>query len=159
MAQSEALERVIVMWKDTVPLHEEPTPHHWRSEFEALCAKFPLPDDLIEEPVDADGVPSLWVSAPGVSEDRVLLHFHSGGYVMGSAKGYRWQGAGCERITPPRGPRKVLCVVVVTTCACGNGEGCAPPATSPAKWAMSTISNAPTLSAISRNFLKSMMRG
>ena len=89
MAQSEALERVIVMWKDTVPLHEEPTPHHWRSEFEALCAKFPLPDDLIEEPVDADGVPALWVSAPGVSEDRVLLHFHSGGYVMGSAQGYR----------------------------------------------------------------------
>src|SRR3546814_10171959 len=27
------------------------------------------------------------------------------------------------RITPPRGPRRVLCVVVETTCACGNGEG------------------------------------
>ncbi len=89
MAQSEALDRVIIMWRDSVPLHEVPTPQHWRSEFEALCAKFPLPDDLIEEPVDAGGVPSLWVSAPGVSDDRVLLHFHSGGYVMGSAKGYR----------------------------------------------------------------------
>jgi monoterpene epsilon-lactone hydrolase len=89
MAQNEALERVIVMWKDSVPLHEEPTPLHWRSEFEALCAKFPIPDDLIEDEVDAGGVPSLWVSAPGVSDDRELLHFHSGGYVMGSAKGYR----------------------------------------------------------------------
>ena len=33
------------------------------------------------------------------------------------------------RIMAPRGPRKVLWVVVVTTCACGNGEGWAPPAT------------------------------
>ena len=39
---------------------------------------------------------------------------------------------------PARGPRSVLCVVVVTMCACGTGEGCTPPATSPAKCAMST---------------------
>ncbi len=32
---------------------------------------------------------------------------------------------------PPRGPRSVLCVVVVTMGACGNGCGCAPAATSP----------------------------
>ena len=25
---------------------------------------------------------------------------------------------------PPRGPRRVLWVVVVATCACGKGEGC-----------------------------------
>jgi hypothetical protein len=45
---------------------------------------------------------------------------------------------GFERIIPERGPRSVLCVVVVTICACGTGEGCAPPATSPAKCAIST---------------------
>jgi len=77
------------MWKDSVPLQAEPTPLDWRREFEALCAKFPLPDDIEVEEVDADGVPALWVSAPGVSSDRTLLHFHSGGYVMGSPKGYR----------------------------------------------------------------------
>ncbi len=64
-----------------------------------------------------------------------------------------------DRITPPRGPRSVLCVVVVTTCACGNGEGCTPPATSPAKCAMSTISSAPTSSQMSRKARKSMIRG
>ena len=37
-----------------------------------------------------------------------------------------------------RGPRSVLCVVVVTTWAWPNGEGCSPAATRPAKWAMST---------------------
>ena len=55
-----------------------------------------------------------------------------------------------HRIIPARGPRSVLCVVVVTTCACGTGEGCTPPATSPAKCAISTIRYAPTLSAICR---------
>ena len=42
-------------------------------------------------------------------------------------------------ITPPRGPRRVLCVVVVTTSAYPKGEGCSPAATSPAMWAISTI--------------------
>src|ERR1700726_810799 len=55
-----------------------------------------------------------------------------------------------ERIIPERGPRSVLWVVEVTICACGTGDGCAPPATSPAKCAMSTRKSAPTLSAIWR---------
>ncbi len=89
MATAEQRDRIIVMWKDSVPLAEEATPLDWRREFEALCAKFPLPDDIEVEEVDAGGVPALWVSAPGVSSDRTLIHFHSGGYVMGSARGYR----------------------------------------------------------------------
>ena len=62
-------------------------------------------------------------------------------------------------IMPPRGPRRVLWVVVVATWACGKGEGYRPVATNPAKWAMSTSKKAPTLSAISRILAKSMMRG
>ena len=34
-----------------------------------------------------------------------------------------------EIIKPARGPRRVLCVVVVVICAWGTGEGCTPPAT------------------------------
>jgi monoterpene epsilon-lactone hydrolase len=89
MATPEQLERIVVMWKDSVPLAPEATPLDWRREFEALCAKFPLPDDIEVEEVDAGGVPALRVSAPGVSSDRTLIHFHSGGYVMGSPTGYR----------------------------------------------------------------------
>ena len=55
------------------------------------------------------------------------------------------------RIMPPRGPRSVLCVVVVTTWACGNGLGMRPAATRPAKCAMSTRKCAPTSSAMARN--------
>ncbi len=54
------------------------------------------------------------------------------------------------RMMPPRGPRRVLWVVEVTTCACGSGLGYTPAAIRPATWAMSTKKIAPTLSAISR---------
>src|SRR5690606_42036804 len=57
------------------------------------------------------------------------------------------------------GPPNVLCVVVVTTSAYGTGFGCSPAATRPAKWAMSTMSLAPTESAMRRNSAKSSCRG
>src|SRR2546426_220793 len=66
--------------------------------------------------------------------------------------------ASWQRINPPRGPRSVLCVVVVTICACGTGEGWIPAATSPAKCAMSTTRIPPTPSAMLRSAAKSMMR-
>mmetsp|Transcript_53406 Transcript_53406/g.165554 ORF Transcript_53406/g.165554 Transcript_53406/m.165554 type:complete len:218 (-) Transcript_53406:4-657(-) len=43
-----------------------------------------------------------------------------------------------QKMMPPRGPRKLLCVVLVTTSAWGKGEGCTPEATRPLMWAMST---------------------
>ena len=43
-----------------------------------------------------------------------------------------------HRIIAPQGPRIVLWVVKLTKSACGTGLGCAPPATNPAKWAIST---------------------
>ena len=39
---------------------------------------------------------------------------------------FRPISASLARIMPPRGPRSVLCVVVVTTCACGSGLGNTP---------------------------------
>ena len=56
---------------------------------------------------------------------------------------------------PPRGPRSVLCVVVVTKSECGTGLGCSPAATSPAMCAMSVITSAPTSSATARMRAKS----
>ena len=62
------------------------------------------------------------------------------------------------RMSPPRGPRSVLCVVVVTISACGTGFGWSPAATRPAMWAMSTTNAAPTSRAISANRSKSAAR-
>ena len=63
----------------------------------------------------------------------------------------RCASSGLHTIMPPRGPRSTLWVVNVTTSAYGTGDGIALPATSPMKCAASTISHAPTSSAISRN--------
>lgn len=45
---------------------------------------FPRQKDVAYESVDVNGVPSLWVTAPGVTRDRVVLYLHGGGYVLGS---------------------------------------------------------------------------
>ena len=58
------------------------------------------------------------------------------------------------KISPPRAPRRVLCVVVVTMSAWGTGLGCCPAATRPAMWAMSTISIASTPRAMARHPLE-----
>jgi len=49
----------------------------------------PLPADLQVVNVDANGVPAEWQIVPGASEDRVMLYFHGGGYVLGSVYDYR----------------------------------------------------------------------
>lgn len=54
------------------------------------------------------------------------------------------QGLRCRVFVPERGPRRVLCVVEVTTSAQSKGESTTPPATSPEMCAMSTIMYAPT---------------
>ena len=63
-----------------------------------------------------------------------------------------------HRMAPPRGPRRVLWVVKVTTSATPTGDGWTPPAISPAGWAASKRNRAPTESAISRKGIGSMIR-
>jgi monoterpene epsilon-lactone hydrolase len=55
-----------------------------RANLEAMASLAPQPPDLQVEEVVADGVPGEWLTPPGVSGDRVILHLHGGGYVMGS---------------------------------------------------------------------------
>mmetsp|Transcript_18104 Transcript_18104/g.50864 ORF Transcript_18104/g.50864 Transcript_18104/m.50864 type:complete len:222 (-) Transcript_18104:25-690(-) len=55
-----------------------------------------------------------------------------------------------KKIMPARGPRRDLCVVVVTMSAYSNGQFCSPVATSPEMCAISTRRKAPTLSQMER---------
>ena len=61
----------------------------WRSGFERMCSSFDVPADAHIEQVDEDGVRGLAITAHGASVDRLVMHLHSGGYVMGSSKAYR----------------------------------------------------------------------
>jgi epsilon-lactone hydrolase len=59
-----------------------------RNGYESLHAQFPPPAEIDVQPVNAGGVPSLLLTTEG-ERDPTLLFFHGGGYVMGSAFGYR----------------------------------------------------------------------
>lgn len=77
-----------------------------RRIFEDWLGQFAIPSDARISPCDANGVPGLWVDAPGARTDRVVIHFHSGGYLLGSAHSYRSFGAflsaatGCRVLLP-----------------------------------------------------------
>ncbi|WAT19223.1 alpha/beta hydrolase [Aurantiacibacter sp. MUD11] len=64
-------------------------PQTLRPEYEALFATMPVAEDLAFAETELGGVPALRVAAPGVADDKVLLYLHGGGYVVGTANGYR----------------------------------------------------------------------
>jgi salicylate hydroxylase len=51
-----------------------------------LLEQFPAPASTGVTDVDLDGVSALRVVAAGVGQQATVLHFHGGGYVLGSAK-------------------------------------------------------------------------
>lgn len=60
------------------------------------------PDDIEWVEVDAGGVPAEWTTASASREDRVLVYFHGGGYVLGSASGHRGMCSHLARATRSR---------------------------------------------------------
>lgn len=56
-------------------------------------------DGIDTEPVDADGVPAEWVTAPNADADKALLYLHGGGYVTGSIASHRGMAANLSRAT------------------------------------------------------------
>ena len=48
------------------------------------AAQAPIPDDVSRTNFDADGVPACHIETPGARQDRGILYFHGGGYVLGS---------------------------------------------------------------------------
>ena len=77
-----------------------------RRIFEDWLDQFEIPEDSVFEQANLEGVPCLWVDAPGACTDRVIIHYHSGGYLIGSARGYRSFGGflsaatGCRVLMP-----------------------------------------------------------
>lgn len=64
-------------------------PESLRSDYEALFATMPVAEDLSCDDTELGGVPALRVAAPGVDEGKAILYLHGGGYVVGTAHGYR----------------------------------------------------------------------
>jgi acetyl esterase/lipase len=63
---------------------------------------YPKPDDIEWSSVDAGGVAAEWTTASDSLEERVLVYFHGGGYVLGSAAGHRGMCSNLARATRSR---------------------------------------------------------
>lgn len=64
-------------------------PQKLRPDYEALFATMPVAEDLAVDELDLGGVPTVRVVAPGSDTGMAVLYMHGGGYVVGSAQGYR----------------------------------------------------------------------
>jgi monoterpene epsilon-lactone hydrolase len=56
-----------------------------RAAFNALVAQVPVPADVQQKPVEIGGVGGVEVTIAGNDSDSVILYFHGGVYVIGSA--------------------------------------------------------------------------
>lgn len=71
-------EQVAPAFGAAIPFREQ------RATLDAIGADAVLPEGTYIEPTTLAGRPAEWITAPGSSRDRVLLHLHGGGYVLGS---------------------------------------------------------------------------
>jgi monoterpene epsilon-lactone hydrolase len=56
-----------------------------RAAFDALVSQTPVPTDLLQKPIKIGGVGGIEVTIAGPETGHVILYFHSGVYVIGSA--------------------------------------------------------------------------
>lgn len=68
-----------------------------RRNLDAMMLESELAEDVSVEKAVIGGVESLRVTAGSAIDDNVLVWFHGGGYVMGSAHGYRHAAAALSR--------------------------------------------------------------
>ncbi|WP_024921733.1 MULTISPECIES: alpha/beta hydrolase fold domain-containing protein [unclassified Afipia] len=84
-------QRAFTMWKNTFSPENVARGHDGLREGydRFLATNFPLPKQVQVETLELRGVPALQVrsSKAGSSSGPTVLHFHGGGYVLGSASG------------------------------------------------------------------------
>jgi epsilon-lactone hydrolase len=56
-----------------------------RASFDELMARIPVPDDVRQSPTTIGGVAAIEVTVRGAGADGVILYFHGGVYVIGTA--------------------------------------------------------------------------
>ena len=95
------LQQIVQMLK-AQPIAGRPTVQETRANFEQMTKLFPVAADVKCEPVNAGGVNSEWVTAPGADAGRAVLYLHGGGYVIGSINTHRDLAARISRAAKAR---------------------------------------------------------
>jgi len=74
----------------------------WRIGFDKMCEQFDLAEGATFEQVDAGGVPAILVTVPESDPSVTVQWTHSGGYIFGSAAGYRSFGSQLAKVAGAR---------------------------------------------------------
>lgn len=83
-------QRAFALWKNLFTPEDVARGHDgMREAYERfLLNNFPPPADLAVQPLELSGIHTLHIAGPrGRTGQRTVLHFHGGGYMVGSAKG------------------------------------------------------------------------
>lgn len=76
------LKRETIGWDTSIP--------ELRERVEKSAGMFgKLPDGIEVSPVTIDGLSAEWIRPSRIPNDRAILYFHGGGYVMGSCRAHR----------------------------------------------------------------------
>jgi monoterpene epsilon-lactone hydrolase len=73
-----------------------------RDGYESVLSQLPVADGTSVTGASFAGVDGFWVQAPEAVDDRIGVMLHGGGYIIGSAKGYRAYAADVSRATGAR---------------------------------------------------------
>lgn len=88
MAKSPELDHVVGLIR-TRAASARQTLDEDRLSYETMTAALKMEDNIQTERIGAGGVAAEWISAPGGYDNRVILYFHGGGYVVGSMRTHR----------------------------------------------------------------------
>jgi len=89
MANSPELERVIALVKGREADESQGATEGRRRSFEQMVDGFSIDVAARYSRLNAGGVTAEWVTAEGVSDGRVVLYLHGGGYIIGSPRTHR----------------------------------------------------------------------
>ena len=95
------LQQIIQMLK-AQPIVGQPSIEETRAGFEQMAGMFPIDADVKCEPVNAGGIKSEWITAPGADAGRAILYLHGGGYVIGSINTHRTLAGRLSRASKAR---------------------------------------------------------
>lgn len=85
---SEDLKNVLA-WMAANPVIEDLSLEESRSYFDARGQEFPLPEGVSIASADVGDIKAEWIRAANAEENRVILYFHGGGYLIGSLASHR----------------------------------------------------------------------
>ena len=96
------IDRAKAMLQRALPAEGGGTLQERRDGYEAVLMQLPIAADASITATTYGGVDGYWVHADGASTERIGVMLHGGGYIIGSAKGYRAYAAEVSRATNAR---------------------------------------------------------